>query len=370
MMEGSHKLDARILDVIIVGGGLSGLVLAREVHRLGSNVRWLLMEARSTLGGRLKNDDSDSDIDLGGAWIWPQVQPGMRKLVDELSIATFPQPDDDSDGSMRMVGGAVQLITQLSASLPLGNIMLDSPVKSCVLLSPNTDNAMVEVRTLSDEIFLARKVVLAAPPKMILKHIRFNPRLSQPKQLAMELCPTWMAAVTKVSLVYKIRYWDKDDSNCGLRGTPAFQMYDASTQDGKVTALTFFTLIPSNTPYAQDDELLAHQVAEQISSLWARLGREIVAQQAKTYTVYHVQRWPMDPYISDDPNPPRVIQHPTPDLILSKVEWNGLLHFAGSETDQNSPGVMEGAVGAAMRVARELAEWWPGVHGEAHEGLK
>jgi hypothetical protein len=78
----------------------------------------------------------------------------------------------------------------------------------------------------------------------------------------------------------------------------------------------------------------------------------------------------MDPYISDDPNPPRVIQHPTPDLILSKVEWNGLLHFAGSETDQNSPGVMEGAVGAAMRVARELAEWWPGGHGEAHEGLK
>ena len=43
--------------------------------------------------------------------------------------------------------------------------------------------------------------------------------------------------------------------------------------------------------------------------------------------------------------------------VLAKTDWNGMLHFAGSESDLRSPGVMEGAVGAAWRVLDELQEF-------------
>ena len=96
-------------DVIIVGGGLSGLLVARELRILKKS--WKLLEARPTVGGRLENDASEHKIDLGGAWIWPQHQPQMKHLVKSLGIETFSQPDDPS--STRMKGGAVTIVDEI-----------------------------------------------------------------------------------------------------------------------------------------------------------------------------------------------------------------------------------------------------------------
>jgi monoamine oxidase len=143
----------------------------------------------------------------------------------------------------------------------------------------------------------------------------------------------------------------------GLPGNmqgPAFQVYDASTKDGSVNALTFFALVPPGSPAKDHDKALVDQVTTQISTVWKSYRGIDLSEQVKKYADVHVQHWPMEKYISEDAAPKQIHPHPYPVRALSTNEWDGRLLFAGSETDQKSPGVMEGAVGAALRVANDI----------------
>lgn len=166
-----------------------------------------------------------------------------------------------------------------------------------------------------------------------------------------------MAGVTKIALLYPNRFWSRQASNMGLPSHmgPAFQVYDSSTMDEKnVSALTFFTLADADI----DDATLATQVAQQMGKVWSYVGEKEAAQKVHSFSEHHVQRWPKETYISEDPRPQRINPHPAVELDLSTPEWDGLLQFAGSETDRLSPGVMEGAIGAAQRVLKILQDVW------------
>jgi hypothetical protein len=209
-----------------------------------------------------------------------------------------------------------------------------------------------------------------------------------------------MAGVTKVALEYPTRFWKPSMSNMGLPGPGvAFQVYDGG---GPLVAdphgslppgvLTFFALAPFDPPtshladsalFAEPLGLHANAVAAPAASaadaastetataliaadaaLGESCARQLVATwrshdmvsnkaamdfetQLATPIAVRVQRWPQEPFISDDPNPPKIHPHPEPMRVLGRPEWDGLLLFAGTEADQSSPGVMEGAVGAA-----------------------
>lgn len=138
------------------------------------------------------------------------------------------------------------------------------------------------------------------------------------------------------------------------RNGPAFQMYDSSTKDASVSALTFFSIVPHSSPANSDDKVLAEMVAQQLAGMWKAMGLPQMAGQANSYSDYHVQRWPKETFISEDGKPRTINPHPSPVRQLSTTDWNGMLHFAGSEADRFSPGVMEGAVSSAERVLEEL----------------
>jgi protoporphyrinogen oxidase len=76
--------ETSIVDIIIVGGGLSGLRIAYGIQERLPLVDWKLLEATYTLGRRLRNDTIFDQIDLGGTWIWPAFQPSIRDLVTYL----------------------------------------------------------------------------------------------------------------------------------------------------------------------------------------------------------------------------------------------------------------------------------------------
>eukprot|EP00977_Amphora_coffeiformis_P001660 scaffold310_cov168-Amphora_coffeaeformis.AAC.55 len=353
----------KLFDVVVIGGGLSGVLVSHGLQQQQQQQQqqpreWRLLEARSVLGGRLANDVGGNKIDMGGAWVWPTHQPRIRKLLRQFDIPTFPQPDDPS--STRIDGGAVRIVERLAQDLPADQIQMDTPVKSCTLLSPKTANrddntAVVQIETANQETFLARRVVFAVPPRLLHEHIKFDPPLSPLKRQELAAAHTWMAGVTKIALQYSTRFWS-NHSNMGLPSHlgPAFQVYDSSTVDNSVSALTFFALVDQD----KEDVALAKQVANQMQEVWKYLGESAAANQVHSYTQHHVQRWPQQTYISEDPRPSRIHPHPQPERVLSEPEWDGLLHFAGSETDRLSPGVMEGAVGAAQRVLQALAEAW------------
>lgn len=343
----------KLLDVLIIGGGLSGLIVSQGVHRMQAD--WRLLEARPVLGGRLANDNAFNEIDMGGAWIWPHQQPLMHGLVKSLKVSTFRQHDDPT--STRVEGGAVMFINKLAEQLPTDLLQLDTPVTTCTLEETENAEKVVRVETAGNETFLARKVIFAVPPKLISKHITFDPPLLERKQAAMAASRTWMAGVTKVALVYPNKFWDRQASNMGLSSgaadQPAFQVYNSSTKDGSLTALTFFAMVPPGSLAVTDDTVLANQVAKQMAGMWTHLGRPY-AKQALDFTSHHVHRWPAESYISEEPNPVGINPHPNPVRALSEPEWDGALQFAGSEADLSSAGVMEGAVGAANRVLKTL----------------
>ena len=81
-----------------------------------------------------------------------------------------------------------------------------------------------------------------------------------------------------------------------------------------------------------------------------------MAEQAHSYKSYHVLSWPKEIYLSEVDKPERINPHPSPVAALMSTDWNGILHFAGSEADARSPGVMEGAIGAAYRVLDEMKQ--------------
>ncbi len=81
--------DREERDVVVVGAGISGLVAARDLTRRGR--RALVLEARDRVGGRTLSVPLGADtVDLGGQWIGP-TQDRVRRLAQDLGVATFPQ---------------------------------------------------------------------------------------------------------------------------------------------------------------------------------------------------------------------------------------------------------------------------------------
>jgi monoamine oxidase len=76
-------------DVVIVGGGLSGLMAARELLADGWSV--ILLEARERAGGRVYGLPlGDGSTSEGGAEFIGPTQDRIAALARDLGVATFP----------------------------------------------------------------------------------------------------------------------------------------------------------------------------------------------------------------------------------------------------------------------------------------
>src|SRR5271154_764180 len=128
-----------MLETAIIGGGLSGVALARALRRQGRDVA--LFEARPRLGGRLLSGTcakTGMALDLGPTWCWPETQPLIKQLIADLGLVDFPQRDQgtvlhlrDADkrpdliegkafhnGARRVEGGMARLVDALAKDLP------------------------------------------------------------------------------------------------------------------------------------------------------------------------------------------------------------------------------------------------------------
>ena len=211
-----------VLDVVVVGGGLSGLTVAAGLAAQGTK-SWRLLEAHDTrLGGRLAN--TASGVDLGAAWLWPaHGQRRMAALLDDLDLKTFRQPDDRGGTTMRVHGGTYAIVDRLAARLPAELVVRGFPVTRIELLSPaeeagdagaagGSDSRSGSDETGSAPVLLltsacgtkrvrARHVVVAAPPQLVAERIEFVPTLPRDHAEAMDASRTWMAGVPETTCI-------------------------------------------------------------------------------------------------------------------------------------------------------------------------
>jgi monoamine oxidase len=100
-------LCAMDADVIVVGGGLAGLVAARELRAAGRRVH--LLEARERFGGRVWAAPFAGEgrlVELGGGWFDSRLQRPLRAEVERYAVRLAPAP---SFGSARWyTGGALR----------------------------------------------------------------------------------------------------------------------------------------------------------------------------------------------------------------------------------------------------------------------
>ena len=132
-------------DVLIIGGGLSGLALADRLAQAGQE--FLLVEAQSRFGGRvLTTEVAGGAFDLGPSWFWPG-QPRMAELASRLGVQVFEQfssgdlmfQDQNGTvhrgmgyasmaGSLRLAGGMGALVDGLVQNLPTERLLHDARV--------------------------------------------------------------------------------------------------------------------------------------------------------------------------------------------------------------------------------------------------
>lgn len=92
MPQSSKSAGARA-DVVVIGGGYSGLSAAWALHKLGRSV--IVLEARDRVGGRAWTEKVPGGgwVDNGGQWIGPG-QTRILELAEEMGVATFPTFQD------------------------------------------------------------------------------------------------------------------------------------------------------------------------------------------------------------------------------------------------------------------------------------
>jgi len=358
-------VEALIADVAIVGAGLCGLALARTLQARG--MRIALLEARERIGGRVltrRCEATGQPLDLGPAWFWPDTEPRIAALLDELGLPTVAQHDpgdslwltdpnreperhDDGPGGVhvgarRIAGGAARLADALAATLPPGCLRLGQAVRVV-----HDRGAFIELLQDGGRPLRARHVVLALPPRLVQARVRFDPPLPAGISDALEATPTWMAAQAKALTTFTHTFWrDAGHSGNAFVQHPQAvlgQVYDAGEgADGAVLG-GFLALDAARRRHFQRG--LPMLIDSQLAQLYgpeAQHGRQQFMDWAEeAWTCVEADR-------NSPPTPPQ------PDPLLRQPQWAGRLFFGGSETAAHGAGHMEGALEAADRIAHAI----------------
>lgn len=355
-----------MLGTAIIGGGLSGLALARSLQQQGRE--FALFEARERLGGRILSIPVDGmALDLGPAWYWPQTQPRMTQLVAELGLERYSQHDQGTvlnltdpdkapepyptrgvhDGAQRLAGGMASLVQALAASLPADALHLGYVL---IAVIQHDDHVELHFRCGdSVQVVAARRVVLAVPPRVLEERVRFEPELDETLRQSMCTTYTWMADQAKVVVTYPQPFW----RTAGYAGNAfvdheqavLYETFDACNATGDQAALGgFMALSPAlRTSFQVGMPMLVSSQMVQLFGGEADGGTQ------------HVQDWATEIYTSStlDQTPPS--SHPVyGDPALRRPLWKTKLYFCGSETASYAAGYMEGALEASERVAYML----------------
>jgi len=337
-------------DVVIVGGGLSGLALADELHRKG--VDFQLLEARDRFGGRIHAAHVDGvAFDLGPAWFW-QGQPRMDAATKRFGLSVFEQysagdivaEDHNGNvqrgagfasmaGSLRIAGGMVALVDAFATAVPADRLHLGQAATE--IYQANTG---VIVRT--DRLSIsANKIILALPPR-VAQTITFDPALPAYQSDAMGKVATWMAGHAKYVAIYDKAHW----RDVGLSGDaqsrrgPMVEFHDASPQSGGPCAVFGFVGFDANTRAAHRDEM-TQMATDQLERLFGVKPRQLILQD-----------WAQDP-LTATPADHISGAHPAYGRppALTKI-WDGRIILGSSEMGQSFGGYLEGALEAAKDV--------------------
>ena len=213
-------------DVLIIGGGLTGLTIAYLLQN--ENIEVKIVEARNRLGGRINTIYGDTlpPLEMGATWLGKK-HTALLDLMETLgirifnqvlgeraifeSISTSPpqvvQLPPNTDPSFRIQGGTMSIIKTLAAQLKADQIYKAQPIQSI-------EKKDGELWVQSTEIqFRAKIVISTLPPNLLAKTVRFTPTLPTDLINTMTNTHTWMGESIKIGLTYQKPFWQANHSS-------------------------------------------------------------------------------------------------------------------------------------------------------------
>ena len=358
-------MSMETIDTIIIGGGLSGVYAAYLLTQ--KNIPFVVLEARSRIGGRILSTEHHGFFtDLGPSWYWPEINPKIMNLIQTLGLTGYPQfeegmgrfeiPSGDvrtvrgyamAPASWRLAGGMTALIKKLSDHIPDAAIRLNSPVCEIEKKAAGVRVSVGELDKDPRGQFSARNVILAMPPRLAAATILFTPDLSDHLTQAMLRMGTWMAGQAKFYALYEEPYWRQQGFSgqaFSQRG-PLGEIHDGSNQGQGPYGLTGFVNIPAAQRHQE------HALTKAILSQLAAIYGEPAAQPM----MFYYQDWAREKFTATQFDQPPMYDHPVYQPPAGQTSiWDGILHFAGSETAGEYGGYLEGALVSAERAVKSF----------------
>ncbi|MEM1001978.1 MAG: FAD-dependent oxidoreductase [Bacteroidota bacterium] len=346
--------------IIIVGGGLSGLCLAYFLKH--KNIETTILEASPRLGGRIQTQIGrlGTPLELGATW-FSEFHEKFTTLLSELGLQRYAQfsegkslfetksfepPQEfyvpaSKEPSYRLKGGTESIIDSLASGLSKDRIHLHTSVRSII-----EQKNYLEVQTKDGSIFKGQKVVLCLPPQLVGSDIEFSPELPDELQRLLPMVQTWMAGSIKFTLEYRQPFWRQTAYSGMLFSHVGIitEMYDHTNYEEDKYGFTGF-LNGTAAIYTQDER--KEYALQQLSKLLGPEARNIVGYYDKVWT---------DSYILGNNKPVPRPHFNNGNRLLHKSYLSGKLLFSGTETDQEYPGYMEGAVRSAARTFEQIIE--------------
>lgn len=347
------------IDVIIIGGGLSGLYLAYLLDKSGINYK--IIEASSRLGGRIQtiHGKTGTPLELGATW-FSQMHKQVFLLIEELGLDTFEQFSEGKSlfqtksfeppqtffvpaseaPSYRIKGGTSALIEALKSNIDSKSIVLNSKVVDIA-----EESGQVRVICKNGNTYFGDKVALCIPPQLASR-IDFQPHLGHEAETLLPQVQTWMGGSIKLVLEYEKPFWRNNGYSGMLFSHSGIitELYDHSNAEFNKFGFTGF-LNSGSASYtrATREALVLEQMVELLGS------------EAGKPLLYDEKIW-TDEFILDGnqviSRPHQLNGHP----LLNQAHWRGKLFFAATETNVKFPGYMEGALRSAKRVFAELSK--------------
>ncbi|MBQ4803382.1 FAD-dependent oxidoreductase [Aquimarina sp. MMG015] len=347
-------------EVLIIGAGLTGLLLAYRLKKDGKSVK--IIEARNRVGGRIHTLKSakETPIEMGATWLSLQHQELLR-LLKELELPVFEQymqgitlfeplstapPQQiqlptNQQPSYRIQHGTIAIIHKLVDLLDQKELILHEKIEHV-----NYTNNSFKV-TSSNNIYYPDKVVSTIPPSLLVNSIQFYPALSNKVIEIANKTHTWMGDSIKFGVSYETPFWKNSNysgtvfSNVG----PLTELYDHSNAENTHFSLKGF-LQNGMAAYTKDER--KSKVIHQLHKLFG--------EDALEYLSYEELVWKREPFTSLPSNDFIFPHQNNGHKIYQQGYYDDKFFIGGTETSPMHGGYMEGAILSAQSIYQKLSD--------------